>query len=146
MKYNKEDIFKGFFTVCTIPGMRLTYLTLPQWKRFSFWRLLLFMCLCFSHKYRIQNKLSETVENELEKVFFKKTEYFQSCGFPRPPHRNSIWGKLDRNQINLTKWETVKKSIDYHLSNRLAWSKNQEITLWFNVGIKWFYQMPTANA
>ena len=137
LKYNKEDIFKVFLqSVQFLACAKHMYMTLPQWKRFSFLRLLLFMFLCFSNKYIIQNKLSKTTEIALEKVFSKKREYFQSRGFPRPPHRNSIWGKLDRNQINLTKWETVKKkSIDYHLSNRLAWSKNQEITLWFNVGI-----------
>ena len=34
------------------------------------------MFLCFSHKYRIQNKLSKTVEIELEKVFFVKRNIF----------------------------------------------------------------------
>ena len=136
--WNMIKIYLKFF-LQSLPFLACAkhmYMTLPQWKRFSFLRLLLFMFLCFSNKYIIQNKLSKTAEIELEKVFSKKKGIFSISWIPKTtPSKFNLRKTRQKSNKSYKMRNCKKKSIDYHLSNRLAWSKNQEITLWFNVGI-----------
>ena len=70
--------------------------------------LLLFMWLCFSNKYRIQNKLSRTV-GIFKVVLFKKQAFSDSSGFIRPPHQNSIWEKPRQKSNKSYKLKNCKK-------------------------------------
>ena len=108
---NKEDIFKVFLqSVQFLACAKHMYMTLPQWKRFSFWRLFLFMFLCFSHKYRIQNKLSKTVEIELETVFSKKKGIFLISWIPKTTPSKFNLRKTRQKSNKSYKMRNCKKS------------------------------------